>query len=266
MRACCLHRSPSQSHHEFSSFITNLESTLQILTLRKSFLAMVLGDFNATNKLWLGQIILHTKKHSCSYEGLILNDLMVQYSFTQIIHELTHVFESSVSCTANLVFTSQENVVTNSGVHGSLHPSCHHQIVFSNFNLMRSNADLIKRTMRDFNWENKLSLIGINDQVALFNETILSIVSNFTPNETMIFDDRDPPWLDKNIKNIVNYRNAIYKKLIHHNGSHLKSYLSFYIFKTYLIKKMNKPKGSTLKIYLISYQTKASILKSTGHS
>ena len=43
----------------------------------------------------------------------------------------------------------------------------------------------------------KLSLIGINDQVAVFNETVVNIMNNFIPNETMIFDGRDPPWLNK---------------------------------------------------------------------
>ena len=38
-----LYRSPSQSHNEFSSFITNLESTLQAKTLRKPFLTIVFG-------------------------------------------------------------------------------------------------------------------------------------------------------------------------------------------------------------------------------
>ena len=40
-----LYRSPSQSHNEFSSFITNLESTLQAKTLRKPFLTIVFGWF-----------------------------------------------------------------------------------------------------------------------------------------------------------------------------------------------------------------------------
>ena len=55
----------------------------------------------------------------------------------------------------------------------------------------KANENLIKRATRDFDWENKLSIIGFNDQVALFNETIVSIMSNFIPNETIIFDDRD---------------------------------------------------------------------------
>ena len=57
------------------------------------------------------------------------------------------------------------------------------------------NADLIKRAIKDFDWKNKLSLIDINDQVVLFNETIVNIMSNFIPNEAMTFDDSDPPSL-----------------------------------------------------------------------
>ena len=87
MRACC---SVTQSRNEFSSFITNLESTLHAITLKKPFLTMALSDFNAKNKLWFDLDIT-------SYEGSILNDLMAQYGLTQIIHEPTHIPESSVS-------------------------------------------------------------------------------------------------------------------------------------------------------------------------
>ena len=91
---------------------------------------------------------------------------MAQYGLTQIIHEPTHILESSVSC-IDLIFTSQENLVTNSEVHSSLHPNCHQQIVFSNSNLkihypppyerliwkyQKTNAGLIKRAIKDFDW------------------------------------------------------------------------------------------------------------------
>ena len=39
-------------------------------------------------------------------------------------------------------------------------------------------------------------------------------MSNLIPNETMIFDASDPPWFNKNIKNMMYYKNAIYKKLV----------------------------------------------------
>ena len=99
----------------------------------------------------------------------------------------------------------------NLGVHLALHQNCYHKIIFSNFNLKvyylpsyerliwkyeKANADLVKRTTRDFDRENKPSLVGINDLVALFHETVVNIMSNFIRNKTMIFDDRDPPWLN----------------------------------------------------------------------
>ena len=124
-----------------------------------------------------------------------------------------------------------------------MYPNCHHQIVFSNFNLRiyypppceclickykKANADFIKRPIKDFDRKNKLSVIGVNDQVELFNETIVNIMSNFIPNETMILDDKYPPCLNKNIKSMIDYKNAIYKKLIHHNDNHLKLLLHYF--------------------------------------
>ena len=57
---------------------------------------------------------------------------------------------------------------------------------------MKKNVkvDLIKRAITDYIWENKLSFIGINNKVVLFNENTVNILSNFIPNETMIFDNR----------------------------------------------------------------------------
>ena len=71
-------------------------------------------------------------------------------------------------------------------------------------------------------------MIKWHSQVALFNETILKIMSNFIPNETMIFEDSKPPWLNKNMKNMINLKNAIYKKLKKHNDSHSKLHLRYF--------------------------------------
>ena len=38
----------------------------------------------------------------------------------------------------------------------------------------------------------------------------------------------DPPWLNKNIKNMINCKNAIYNKLIRHNDSNLQFYLRYF--------------------------------------
>ena len=40
-----------------------------------------------------------------------------------------------MSSCANLLFTSQPNLVMESIVHSSLHSNCHHQIIYARFNL-----------------------------------------------------------------------------------------------------------------------------------
>ena len=52
----------------------------------------------------------------------------------QIIKEPTHISNTSSSC-IGLIFTSQPNLITDSGVRSSLHPNCYHQINFAKVNL-----------------------------------------------------------------------------------------------------------------------------------
>ena len=46
----------------------------------------------------------------------------------------------------------------------------------------------------------------------LFNKTIKNIISNYIPHETVTFDDRDPPWINKNVKQLILEKNEMYKK------------------------------------------------------
>ena len=57
-----------------------------------------------------------------------------QLGLHEIANEPTHILPNSSSC-IDLIFTSQPNMVIESGIHSSLHSSCHHQIVFAKFNL-----------------------------------------------------------------------------------------------------------------------------------
>ena len=97
------------------------------------------------------------------------------------LHE-PNLFQNSSSC-IDLIFTSHPNIVVESGVHPSLHPNCHHQIIFAKFNLniyypppylrevwhyKEANADLIKRAINNFNRE-KLFLTLILTKKFLFS-------------------------------------------------------------------------------------------------
>ena len=43
----------------------------------------------------------------------------------------------------------------------------------------------------------------VNKQVSVFIETIMNIFGNFIMYETIICNDRDPPWINKQIKTLT---------------------------------------------------------------
>ena len=51
----------------------------------------------------------------------------------------------------------------------------------------------------------------VNAKVNLFNKTIKNIIRNYIPHETITCDDRDPPWIIKDIKELIHGKNQAYK-------------------------------------------------------
>ena len=52
----------------------------------------------------------------------------------------------------------------------------------------------------------------MNEQVILFNRTILNIFYNFIPNKLILFNDRDPPWMNEKNKHLIKKKKAIFQK------------------------------------------------------
>ena len=88
---------------------------------------VALGDFNTKSSSWYNKDIT-------SDEGRKIEAVTSQYGLLQEINESTHILNNSTSC-IDLIFNSQPNLLIESSVHPSLHPNCHHQIVFAKFNL-----------------------------------------------------------------------------------------------------------------------------------
>ena len=51
----------------------------------------------------------------------------------------------------------------------------------------------------------------VHQQVNLLNNIILNVFANFVPNKVITCDDRDPPWINDNIKNKIRWKNSMYK-------------------------------------------------------
>ena len=121
-----LYRSPSQTQYKFEKFSENLEKNLDLLLQNNPFLVVVIGDFNVKSSNWY----YHDKPSS---EGNAVDTITKQYVLHQLIKEPTHILDNSSTC-IDFIFTSQPNLIIESGVHPSLHPNCHHQIAYAKFN------------------------------------------------------------------------------------------------------------------------------------
>ena len=122
-----IYHSPSQNNCEFDLFLSNFGKLLSDISKREPSLSVITGDFNAGSSSWWPEDINSTV-------GSKLFSLTSSNGFPRLINELTHIQTSSSSC-IDLIFTDQLKISVNSGVHVSLHPNCHHQIVHSSFNL-----------------------------------------------------------------------------------------------------------------------------------
>ena len=179
------------------------------------------NDFNARSLYWWSEDINTS-------ERLKLLSLTSANGVSQLINEPMHLQTSNSSC-IDLIFPDQPNLSVNSGVHASLHPNCHHQIVHSSSNLnisyppphqrlvwdyKKADSKNIRKALDSVNWERLFDQKAINAQVTAFNETILDVFCNYVPNKYITIDDKDPVWMNENMKTKIKEKNAFYQKYI----------------------------------------------------
>ena len=137
-------------------------------------------------------------KDTNSDEGRKIETVISQNRLHQEINKPTYVL-NNFSLSVDLIFNSQPNLLIESDFHTSLHPNCHHQIIFAKFNLdivypppyereiwhyQKANIDLIKHAINPFDWKKAFSNIDGDKMVSIFNQTIINILCNFIPYET----------------------------------------------------------------------------------
>ena len=180
--------------------------------------SIILGDFNVrSNNWWQGD--------TQTSEGSQIDYLTTSYGFQQLISEPTHILKNSSSC-IDLIFTDQPNLITDSGTHPSLHPNCHHNIIFCKINLKiiypppyrrlvwdfkRANISSIRKAIKMVDWQFTFLNKDTHEQVSIFNEILMNIFSNYIPHKYVTIDDRDPPWMTEKIKNKINLKKSLYK-------------------------------------------------------
>ena len=183
--------SPNQSQDEFETVTNSLELILDKIFETIPFLVIALGDFNKKLSQWY-------KNDKTTTQGSKIANFTSQYGLEQIINQPTHIFNNSSSF-IDLLFTSQPNLVMESGAHSSLHSNCYHQIICARFNLKiyypspyereiwyynKANVDLIQQPIREFNWKRAFHRENVIEKVSILNNTINNVLSDFIPYET----------------------------------------------------------------------------------
>ena len=150
------------------------------------------------------------------------------YDFSQLISEPTHILQNS-SPYIDLIFTGQPNLKINSGIKSSLHESCHHQITYAKFNLQiiypapyqrlvwdyeNANASSIQRALNMIDWNKLLSNANAENQVNILNDTLFNIFSSFGRSKVITINDRDPTWINEEIKCKIKFKNKTFQQYL----------------------------------------------------
>ena len=119
----------------------------------------------------------------------------------------------------------QPNLLVELGTQPSLHPNCHHQIIYTKFNLevlypplytpevwhyQDLNVELIRRSFNEFEWDKVFANKHVDKKVVIFNKTGLNVLSNFIPHEVVAGDDKNLPWFNEKIKSLTNEKLRTY--------------------------------------------------------
>ena len=64
------------------------------------------------------------------------------------------------------------------------------------------------------NWDRLLDNKNVDSQVLILNGIISNIFKNLVPNKYVIFDDKDPVWMNENIKSKIKAKDKIYQEYV----------------------------------------------------
>ena len=105
----------------------NLDLNVESAVQNNPFSVGFLGDFYVKSSNWC-------KIDITTSEGKAIENISPQFGLHQVTNEPIHILESSSLC-VDMIFTSQQNLITESVVHSSLYPKSHHPITFAKSDL-----------------------------------------------------------------------------------------------------------------------------------
>ena len=73
----------------------------------------------------------------------------------------------------------------------------------------RANISFIRKAIKVVDWQFMFLNKNTHKQVAIFNDILMNIVSNYISNKYVTIDDRDPPWMTEKMQNKINLKRSL---------------------------------------------------------
>ena len=75
----------------------------------------------------------------------------------------------------------------------------------------------ISKAIEQFSWDRSFKNQDVIEMVFLFNRTIKNILSNYIPHDIITCDDRNPPWINNRVKELINEKDDTFQRYLHSN-------------------------------------------------
>ena len=107
-----------------------------------------------------------------------------------------------------------------------------------------ANTELIKRAVSEFNWQRAFLNTTVDEKVGIFTKILFDIAGNFILHETILCNDKDPPWFNKKIRTLIKEKNRAFNRYRNNSSNlELKRHLKFFQ------KNLNNSIASSKQIY-----------------
>ena len=215
-----VYRPHHMSADDFEMFVQRIELLTDYMRDEKPHCIIFAGDFNSRCKQWWPE-------DNEDHQGIALDEFIESNALFQLIDQPTHILENSKSC-IDLIIINQPSFV-DFGVYPSLFRSCHHEIIFGKVAVSVPHPPPYKRRMWDYkvadvssireslmniDWYFELGDLEPDLMVEKFTEIILSIIAENVPDRVITINEKDPPWITKEVKTAIRRKQRIYNKYI----------------------------------------------------
>ena len=161
------------------------------------------GDFNACcSRRWKNDIT--------NLQVQELDSLTLSAGYNQTINKPTLVMNASMPC-IDLIFCTNQIVISNHGVDVSIFDKCHHNIIYGKINIrvplpqtyMRAVWDYekdydienIEKSISNFDCNKAFENLSVDEKVDFLNKTLLNIFRKYIPNKKIKCDYQQPQWM-----------------------------------------------------------------------